>query len=396
MKKILLLLCLLTSAFAVNAQNIGINNPNPQFPLSFNGALGDKISLWTDGTPTHYGFGIKESLFQIFSKTSTDDIAFGYGNSDSFIERMRIKNGGEWGMELSGRVLLKNGTFPLDLNFSPGIWLNKADNSGMLGFIGTQNNQNMGFYGGPSGWGFTYDAVNSLVGIGTSTPNASALLDISSSTKGFLPPRMTIAQRNAIATPAAGLIVHCTNCTPVGPYSYNGASWSSMTSSATTISYTIGQPAHGGIVFWVDETGQHGLVAATADQHAGILWQNILYYLNTKAVREGIYGGAYNTDRINETQGTGSYASVICAVYAGGGYGDWYLPSKDELKIMFQNIYTGNGFFLNENYWSSTEQLVATGATCFNAWYQTATPGNAIIQAGSKNTVCRVRAIRRF
>src|SRR6059058_3887037 len=36
--------------------NLGINNLTPQFPLSFNGAVGDKISLWTDGSPTHYGF----------------------------------------------------------------------------------------------------------------------------------------------------------------------------------------------------------------------------------------------------------------------------------------------------------------------------------------------------
>jgi hypothetical protein len=50
------------------------------------------------------------------------------------------------------------------------------------------------------------------VGIGTTTPNASAALDITSTTSGLLPPRMTATQRNAIASPAAGLIVYCTNC----------------------------------------------------------------------------------------------------------------------------------------------------------------------------------------
>src|SRR6185295_2269474 len=138
--------------------------------LSFNGGVGDKISLWTDGTPTHYGFGIQSGLLQMFAKNSSDNIAFGSGNSSSFNERMRIVNAGANGLQLNGRMVLKNGTAPIDVNFSPGIWLYKADNSDLLGFIGTYGNQNMGFYGGPAGWGFTYDAINSRVGIGNTAP----------------------------------------------------------------------------------------------------------------------------------------------------------------------------------------------------------------------------------
>jgi len=67
------------------------------------------------------------------------------------------------------------------------------------------------------------------VGIGTTTPNASAALDITSTTSGLLPPRMTQVQRNAIATPAAGLIVYCTNCGANGELQfYNGTSWVNM------------------------------------------------------------------------------------------------------------------------------------------------------------------------
>ena len=47
------------------------------------------------------------------------------------------------------------------------------------------------------------------VGIGTATPDASAVLDASSITKGFLPPRMTTAQRDAIVSPATGLTIYC-------------------------------------------------------------------------------------------------------------------------------------------------------------------------------------------
>ena len=67
------------------------------------------------------------------------------------------------------------------------------------------------------------------VGVGTTTPNASSALDVSSTTKGLLPPRMTHAQRNAILTPAAGLIVWCKNCGTAGELQvYNGTTWTNM------------------------------------------------------------------------------------------------------------------------------------------------------------------------
>jgi hypothetical protein len=53
-------------------------------------------------------------------------------------------------------------------------------------------------------------AFNGSVAVGTSTPAASALLDLTSTTKGFLPSRMTTAQRDAIASPATGLLIYNT------------------------------------------------------------------------------------------------------------------------------------------------------------------------------------------
>jgi len=66
---------------------------------------------------------------------------------------------------------LRNGD-PANAGGGGGVWLYNTNNTAQIGFIGTQNNQNNGFFGGPGLWGFTYDVINSRVGIGNNTPNA--------------------------------------------------------------------------------------------------------------------------------------------------------------------------------------------------------------------------------
>jgi hypothetical protein len=75
--------------------------------------------------------------------------------------------------------------------------------------------------------------VNAQIGINTSTPNPSAALDIVSSNKGLLPPRMTSANMTDIANPAEGLVVFCTDCSPTGLYLYNQSTWSNMSVGST-------------------------------------------------------------------------------------------------------------------------------------------------------------------
>lgn len=112
----------------------------------------------------------------------------------------------------------------------------------------------------------------------------------------------------------------------------------------TVIKYEVGDFAQGGVVFWVDETGQHGLVAAKEDQNDGnrIKWDNE-NSIATEAHSEGMYAGEMNTMLIVSHQGSPSdeYAAGVCANYAvtenGVTYSDWYLPSKGELDLMYQN-----------------------------------------------------------
>lgn len=71
------------------------------------------------------------------------------------------------------------------------------------------------------------------VGIGTQSPDNSAALEIQSTDKGLLPPRVTNVQMNAITTPAEGLMVYCTDCATKGLYVFNGNFWQSSENSNT-------------------------------------------------------------------------------------------------------------------------------------------------------------------
>lgn len=227
-------------------------------------------------------------------------------------------------------------------------------------------------------------AAKAQVGIGIATANASAQLDVTSTTKGFLPPRMTTAQRNAIATPAEGLVIY--NTTSKGFECYNGTSWYG------TVHY-IGENYGGGIVFYVYDGGQHGLIAATADQSTGIRWYGGSFTI-TRARATGLGAGLKNTTAIIANQATfdgNAFAATVCNEYSvtvsGVTYGDWYLPSKHELNLLYLQKNVVGGFAV-DSYWSSTENLLPT------AWSQDFDLGDP--GSDSKNVTYPVRAIRAF
>ncbi|MBL0336701.1 MAG: tail fiber domain-containing protein [Chitinophagaceae bacterium] len=149
--------------------NIGIGNSNPLASLAFNNSIGNKIALYTNNATSQYGIGIQSGQLQLYTDVPTATINFGSGSSTSFSERMRIVNSGGDGMVLSGKVLIKSGTGLI--SDVPGVWTYKPDNSALLGFIGTQNSTNIGFFSGITNqWGLVFDAANMRVGIGTSAP----------------------------------------------------------------------------------------------------------------------------------------------------------------------------------------------------------------------------------
>jgi hypothetical protein len=246
----------------------------------------------------------------------------------------------------------------------------------------------------------------------SSAASASAVLEASSTTQGFLPPRMNYYQRTQIASPIAGLTIWCSNCGDYGEMQvFNGNSWTNMIGRAASIYLRVGDVYQGGKVAYIlvngdpgyDATTQHGLIAATSDQSRKITWDRLTgdFYsyqgTNRGAIGTAIGTGFSNTSNIIASQGgtASSYAAGVARAYTGGGYTDWYLPSKDELNKLYLNRVAIGGFISNSNglYWSSSE---IQSYPYHSAWLQDFSNGGPLSIFKSFDFDVNVRAIRSF
>lgn len=227
-------------------------------------------------------------------------------------------------------------------------------------------------------------------------PDSSAILDLKSSGKGLLIPRMTQAERNAIYLPANGLMIYQTDQTP-GFYYYNGNAWVQIISGNSNgyLGHYVGELFGGGIIVavWKKDSVVHGLIASVADLSTGRTWSNQTNATIGTPARS-TYDGAANSLAIIGQTGHTSSAASLCTAYTGGGFTDWYLPASWELNQCFMaapvvnNILGATNGFQADNYWSSTE---SSGGFAFNIPFDT-----GIITSAAKSGNYRVRAVRKF
>jgi hypothetical protein len=177
--------------------------------------------------------------------------------------------------------------------------------------------------------------------------------------------------------------------------------------------HAIGDAYGGGIVFYVYDGGKHGLIAATADQSVQTSWSSSGGW--TRAQANGVGAGLKNTtliigNSITLSPNTASYAATVCNEYSvtetvGGittTYGDWYLPSKYELKLLWAQKVAGKvSGFTNGHYWSSNE-WESTHEQNNVAWTVLFSDGNfhgynkGHNHGGAGSEPIRARAIRAF
>ncbi len=185
--------------------------------------------------------------------------------------------------------------------------------------------------------------------------------------------------------------------------SQNKSGNNEIDSNSSNNKYIVGDFAEGGVIFFVDKSGEHGLVIAKNDQSLGLRWNE-----NRLPTKDGLLSSKNNTSKSifnsknrKDRRNSKTNAKRICAKLKikeeNKTYKKWYLPSKDELEIIYLNKTAINaaskakgGSPLNSNsfYWSSTEYDEES------AWAQNFLDGKQ--QFSFKGNSYNVRAIRAF
>ena len=171
-----------------------------------------------------------------------------------------------------------------------------------------------------------------------------------------------------------------------------------INSSNSGTSHYVGELYGGGVVFYVDNSGQHGLVCSLNDLSTSQEWSNVnnvLIGITAQSTWDGLSNSNSIVSQVNHT----SSAAKLCVDYTVSGYDDWYLPAIWELNLMSQSIFQINRILESDSdntttgissgyYWSSTERdnLVA-GFWLMNRGYASTL---------EKTNLHYVRAARRF
>lgn len=155
--------------------------------------------------------------------------------------------------------------------------------------------------------------------------------------------------------------------------------------SNPAVTYAIGDtgPSGVGIVFYVTDGGLHGLEVAPVDQSTSQVW---IEGGSTQTTENGntstaIGTGLANSNAIIDQTGHTGSAAQVCRSYNGGGLTDWYLPSKDELNAIWDNL-VDDGTGANSGVGGFAEKKVSIGRR----------PSSVVTTRGSRASIMASRA----
>ena len=305
----------------LQTQREGISNPaTGLLVFQTDGTSGFYYNQGTSGTPDWVQISIGDSWSKtasyIYLTNSTDNVGIGTSSPTAKLE-----------VEGTGVTkILVEGTGAGSPAQAALLHLSSSDSYRGQGVMMESNDDNDWYVGVPyKGWGFSIGKDQNVatagtnesalfyisnvgnVAIGGASPQSSAVLNLESTDKGFLPPRMTITERNAINSPAEGLVVY--NTTTNRPNMYNGTEWRTFdgTWENCGLPFTYAGQSYNTVMI-----GDQCWMAENLNYETTNSW----WYDNSSANGD-IYGRLYTWDA----------ASSACP-------SGWHLPTDDEWKTM--------------------------------------------------------------
>ena len=211
------------------------------------------------------------------------------------------------------------------------------------------------------------------VGIGTSNPDNSAQLDVYSTTKGFLLPRMTFVQRNAIVNPAAGLMIWNKDCSEIEVY--NGTVWTNTTGG------TIACVPPGSSILICSQIWTIKNLDVTTYRNGDLIpqvtnpvaWSNLTTgawcYYNNDSANNATYGKLYNWYAVHDSRGLAPAA--------------WHIPSDTEWVKLTETCLGSSGIAGGKMKETGTAHWISPNAGATNNSGFTGLPGGNRSSGGS-------------
>ena len=220
-----------------------------------------------------------------------------------------------------------------------------------------------------------YFKSTAQIGIGTTSPNASAALDLTSTSKGLLIPRLTSVQRADIANPTAGMVIFCTNCGPNGEMQlYNGSSWlNPATNTAAATLPVLTTTAISNIAKFSASSGATILDNGTSSISAkGVCWSTSANPTTSNSkTTDGTGNASFSSSITSLSVNTTYYVRAYATSASGTGYGNQLtfttLPAEvASFATTTSSAITGYSATISSNITSENGASVTERGVCYS------------------------------